>query len=921
MSFLDLLQSEELDDFQGEYGYYEEAEYDDANEDYYYGEQEQEEDDDGIGIPEDIRHVLFYNIRHPAFAIPDHSSSSMTYMDRRGAPLSHHRILNEEDEEGDFEEEEMQDIRGMEMEMEEAMAETSRKRKRGKGRRRKTGVNTQVDYIMGIARSAYARKDFAEVLKQLHEAIQLDYKAASAWRLLAAVHGELGDPIKTLQANFLLAHLTPKDGDLWRSLAETSLQMGHHADAEYCYKKAVSANHGDLISLEQLSKIYARQSRFQKAIDGFSTILRHMPHRMEVISELSRIYLTLKDVPRAISLFESALEADANSPLMVLPTREGTPDEEVVGLIGGLSMADIAPKKHLRIGYDELHMLVELYFEVREFEKAYNAIRVVLVRIQGLEKMRVDAQNFDEFLGIYDDMPVEIRVKLGICRLWLDDVEKAKKNFKYLFREAVNEYTSQYYEVADAFSEKTHDECSHGSVRNYGKERSSRTWRKLAFGLQQLGNYEDAVELYEAVLEDEPDDVDSKIQLAEIYNALGDEKKAAELMTDVHMQGKKTSSSSKVFLSPEKEHPSSALLRKVSPKSVSRGESESVRQDRAIQAAEEAVKVRENQASWEKMNSLMDKLDDIFKRTDRTKQYTGTHRKRRIDEDADMSEFQGLSFDQWYTAFGEYARALAKDGKEEDSFTVLKSAYDANVFYHDDKRRRSLHLQMIASALYCGNYNRVVQHMRGFFIPLPENNELYRLYMAMITGGGQEAVLAFAASTEQKYFLRQIKSIDTAHEKDALSISLKPSLLILYGHILFCARSYGAAIFYYVRAFNISPNDSMANMSLGIAYLHVAMQRRAKNRQLRIGQALTYMLRYYEIEKGSMEACYNLARAFHQLGIMDHAIDYYQKVLAGPGDSPGGHLKMEAAYNLSMIMLGSGTPQLAQELIFTYCEV
>ena len=76
---------------------------------------------------------------------------------------------------------------------------------------------------MGRANICYVKKNHKEVISLLHDVIKLDFTTAEAWRLLAVVHDELGDPNKAIQANFLSAHLSPDDADLWDNLGDLSL--------------------------------------------------------------------------------------------------------------------------------------------------------------------------------------------------------------------------------------------------------------------------------------------------------------------------------------------------------------------------------------------------------------------------------------------------------------------------------------------------------------------------------------------------------------------------------------------------------------------------------------------------------------------------------------------------------------------------
>lgn len=68
----------------------------------------------------------------------------------------------------------------------------------------------------------------------------------------------------------------------------------------------------------------------------------------------------------------------------------------------------------------------------------------------------------------------------------------------------------------------------------------------------------------------------------------------------------------------------------------------------------------------------------------------------------------------------------------------------------------------------------------------------------------------------------------------------------------------------------------MINFSLGLAHLHRAMQRKSDNRHLHIMQGFTFIMRYHELRGENMEASFNVARAFHQLGERGFLSDAWQ---------------------------------------------
>lgn len=167
-----------------------------------------------------------------------------------------------------------------------------------------------------------------------------------------------------------------------------------------------------------------------QAMEDLEALLHITPHNMTVVKALSKLYLKVNKPSLAIALFEGALQADLTNPLTEEEPEEsaGDEDEEVIGHISmGTHMS-----ANTRMGYEELNMLAELYMEIRDYEKTLVAIIQGCRRIQGRANERYRDQYDDDRVFTEDNLPenriipVELQVKLGICRLWLNSPDVAK---------------------------------------------------------------------------------------------------------------------------------------------------------------------------------------------------------------------------------------------------------------------------------------------------------------------------------------------------------------------------------------------------------------------------------------------------------------------------------------------------------------
>lgn len=126
-------------------------------------------------------------------------------------------------------------------------------------------------------------------------------------------------------------------------------------------------------------------------------------------------------------------------------------------------------------------------------------------------------------------------------------------------------------------------------------------------------------------------------------------------------------------------------------------------------------------------------------------------------------------------------------------------------------------------------------------------------------------------------------------------------------------------------------DDALLELSIGLAYLHRSMQRQVNNRHVSVLQAMTFIFQYYRLQYTKSEkydgvdcatirqqAEYNVARAFHQVGLESFAVKYYGNALKISEEFEGGlgkrDLKFEVAHNLNLIFQLSGNIQAAREI-------
>lgn len=220
------------------------------------------------------------------------------------------------------------------------------------------------------------------------------------------------------------------------------------------------------------------------------------PLERECIKELAKIYLQKKKIPEAIELFERLLNADELDPLPDLNEDDGLDD-----LLGGNELQQKSSIKPQRMGYEELNMVSELYFEISEGEKALKTLHRGICRLHGLDFHSISPSDYDNHLL---DLPVELRVKMGICFILMDKPDEAKShlNILYSLENAPTSYPELYFDIGDFYMKNNQFKNALDVflilLGGLDANESLEVQRKIAECHIELGNIDDAIMVYES---------------------------------------------------------------------------------------------------------------------------------------------------------------------------------------------------------------------------------------------------------------------------------------------------------------------------------------------------------------------------------------------------------------------------------------
>nr|XP_023915449.1 general transcription factor 3C polypeptide 3-like isoform X3 [Quercus suber] len=168
--------------------------------------------------------------------------------------------------------------------------------------------------------------------------------------------------------------------------------------------------------------------------------------------------------------------------------------------------------------------------------------------------------------------------------------------------------------------------------------------------------------------------------------------------------------------------------------------------------------------------------------------------------------------------------------------------------------------------------------------------------------------------------------------------------IIIYAHQFTMASNHQHAATKYLEAYKRLPENPLINLCVGTAMINLALGFRLQNKHQCLAQGLAFLYNNLRLCENSQEALYNIARAYHHVGLVTLATSYYEKVLAIrvkdypipklPCENPDivgnqklGYkprycdLRREAAYNLHLIYKKSGALELARQVLKDHCTI
>lgn len=958
-------------------------------------------------------------------------------------------LLAEFSDYGEMSEDDEQDFMDAIREANNFKVRRRRKDKDGKSPRGPAArvLDPEVSMLLSQANEAFVRNDLVVAERLYNEVIKKDARNFAAYETLGEIYQLEGRLNDCCNSWFLAAHLNSSDWSFWKIVAILSADLGHIRQAIYCYSRVINMNHEEWECVYRRSLLYKEIGQIGRALEGFQKLHAHNPLDGNILRELAVLYVEYNRINDAIDIYMKIFEKNVERREAIVAASEHALDSseeesqedekeeqesldavEDEGLLEEMKLYPNINWKKIRAKYkciifdwSSLNILAELFLKLTGGEASgIKAIKRCARWIENRENQvfwndvnddsefdnrRLNNSKFDslkesEKKKCYD-LPIDIRIRLGLLRLQNDNVVEALNHFQFLYDENFSDISDLYFEVALALhkAEKYKEAIDFFTPLLAVEEFCTlELFKPLAKCYKEIEAYGMAEKYYAKIIELEPDDLDNKLALAEINYHLGNTEVFSKLLTEVINLRK--SQANEGLLSDENKEKSSeprdtsgkplledSLFRRSGPrKKRTPQDAERERQEREKRITAKVLDkyrklaiYRSGMHHGDKSQRLLwietaSDLVDVFSSVknffvkSKSKKFVGIFRKTRkfnkvidykIERLSKLSEgdnllnglplmeervtltsateLRGLTYDQWFELFMELALNLARYENMEDGLSVIETAQDVNVFFQDPERAKIMKFVKLAIALRTEDEEALIENLRNLLNQFQFNRKILQLFMFSLIRG-QKSLDILSSTVHQKFFLRQLKAFDSIRYGKSVSgqasVTNKmvsnpekrnsPYLYYIYAVLLYSSRGFLSALQYLVRLEQDNPNDPMVNLLMGLSHLHRSMQRLTASRHFQILHGLRYMYRYHDIRSSSytilekQEADYNMGRAFHLLGLVSIAVQYYNKVLDEYDDDK---LKKHAAYNCMIIYQESGNTRLANHVMEKYLSI
>ncbi|CAH8381300.1 unnamed protein product [Eruca vesicaria subsp. sativa] len=759
-------------------------------------------------------------------------------------------------------------------------------KKRGRRQGSKKQVSPEIRKRFGEALILLADNKDSEASPIILDIIKQAPTFDTAYYSLFLVAEELG---RTDLATGLLKIAAATQGSkspYWKMLYERFKEQQNMLLARHYASKAIRAEPEDILLKDEYANLCVSAGIYKEAAETYEQIFRRDPERIELLKLGTKYFLESGKGERAASILEDHIKSH--------------PSE---------------------VGHDVLDLLASVLMQINAYDRALKYIHEVR-QIYNLGK----------------ELPSSLKIRQAICHVRLKEMEQAEDVLRILPREAVSEHPELIITLAD---ELTKIENFHPALKYYllavnDTVNNGYLFVKVARCYMSLAEREQAIIYYYKALNELSDPIDTRITLASLLLEDGKRDEAISVLSppeNPDLDGTKQKPWWKkrkirmhlcqIYYSEGmlEEFANTALhlvLKWVRRRTVKGKRKRPVRSE--LQRNRRRRRPRDAQASELRGGPKRErKIRATLNETKRIGERAAI--KPNNEDMCSDSEEEAMKDEEYHRLFVDLCKAFASLQRFWEALEIVNLArrLDAKLLPVEIKKE----LQSLGAKISCDTMDpkQWFDCVRSVIQQHPKRLNAWNCYYKVISRLGKRA------SSEAK-FMHHLRS----KYRDCI-----PPILIAGHHFTVTSRHQDAAR-EYLEAYKLMPDSPLINLCVGAALINLALGFRLKNRHECLAQGFAFLYNNIRICSNSQEALYNVARAYHHVGLVTLAASYYEKVLAVyekeypmpklPNEEPNVaeerkpvncDLRKEAAHNLHLIYKHSEAFDLARQVLKDHC--
>ncbi|KRZ01805.1 General transcription factor 3C polypeptide 3 [Trichinella zimbabwensis] len=782
----------------------------------------------------------------------------------------------------------------------------------------------QLQSILGHASLCFANGEVQKAITLCKDVIRERPKHHDAYELLSVFYGDLGNLTKCFHYAMAAAMLNKAtDASRWKELAETATELGFHSQAVLCLKNAINLEPMNWALYDAKNKVHAFLQEPRKVLETELAAVKGMLNSKEMTYDHYLQYT--ESIYRKCKVENDQKGARLCLKHYLLRLKSAGKicyeklNDYIVMLIAAKEFETIISENSLFIdtlcneaSYAGLGIKAGKTFVGKTNEENVGLICPLKMflrkcEVKNFEIGKVKSITIDS-VDIPDDFSAEILARAVAAWLNLKHYNNAlvflqclkdhypmsvKYRDAYLLVMDTYFFVHQYSQAVE-IAERLVQVCGQDDVE---------VQLKYADFLIAIDETDQALEIYERIMEKQPTQPLARLKLATLLQKLGRVEEAMEVLELFDKRGVDELGALDAELLYEQ---CQILARKQlwSQYFIS-GKHLMAMYFKEIQSQKCFTQIR---------NSYLSRSANF--RSCVLSTVANSALKKLVNRVPEVGKFAKklITGKQLWTVFDKLCDICIENEQYEELLHLTAFASQSMVLLKAGYLKK-IDSRLLLAAVQCRNVN-VIWNVFRYCMPVVDENYYWNL-LGMIFTMTQDVCY-------NRYILRQI----------SLSPDCVP-LAWINGNNSLVAGSHQHALIEYFYVQQSHPDVPLLNLLEGLSLLHIGSRRLMLRAQDCSIQALAVLSRYKSLRGDCQEVYYNFGRAMQQLGIHHLAINYYHKVLqmepevkmtnnANDGEqflSNPFDLRPLAAFNLSVIYLQSGNEMASLSLYNKYLVI